>query len=261
MSYPANPKSRACHWHGAFTLVELLVVIGIIAILVAILLPALKKARESANEISCASNLKQIGLAYMMYMNDNKGWTFASDANGGANQLQRSPSGLFTGGWQSSGILVQYHYLVGTGVFHCPAAMENTLTPFQQYQKPKSTWLNPPPYVDWGSDYYHRISNFYFGPLHYPYRASSAAGEIPDCKKGIEADNPRIDTVGSARPYHLRGCNVLFLDGYVGFFLRQSLPPNGMPANGIPVVTGTSSGPGLVSMSSWYGTYVDKQHP
>ena len=68
--------------NGRFTLLELLIVIAVIAILIAMLLPALGKAREKAHAIGCINNLKQQGLAIQAYANDNMDWIIPSSGNG-----------------------------------------------------------------------------------------------------------------------------------------------------------------------------------
>ncbi len=109
----------------AFTLIELLVVIAIIAILAAILFPVFARARENARRTSCMSNLRQMGLAAMQYVQDYDEFyppnLIATD--------EPAPDGdsWNNGYWYWPQMLYPYHK--STQVFYCPSSVEPSTTP------------------------------------------------------------------------------------------------------------------------------------
>ena len=125
-------KSRR---HG-YTLVELLVVVGIMAVLISILLPALTKARESAVRVNCLSNLRQVGISIALYAQENKGFV-------PAERIDNDYAFNFTyylnaagKGWSDVGLMVERGYLTDGRVLYCPDQKNEALIYETQWNDP-----------------------------------------------------------------------------------------------------------------------------
>jgi len=228
-------NSRHKHRTGAgFTLVELLVVIGIIALLISILIPALNKARENAMRLKCLSNLRQIGTAVVMYTNDSKLWLpFCNwgEQDPHAGWLYWAPA--LTGGRVNatdgdkvvqSGTL--WPYLKTTEIYKCPA----------QNNADRSTYGNPPPVTDLYTSYLmngctcaqgakipgYRITKFksdyvlmWEANEHGSYRWNDGSSQP------LESYNPNDPFAGELATRHGKEAAVLCFDGHAEWMTHQ----------------------------------------
>ena len=131
MKTPSRRTDSFSPSRRGFTLIELLVVIAIIAILAAMLLPVLSKAKQKAQGIACMNNTKQLSLGWILYAGDNNDWTPGVFANGGMDYGITYWRTNWCGGLMNQGSLSTntlplssgeiYPYVKNVAVWHCPA--------------------------------------------------------------------------------------------------------------------------------------------
>ena len=218
------PRKKLQEGRSAFTLIELLVVIAIISMLVALLLPSLKKAKDVAHKSVCTSNLRQIGTAFVSYMNDYDGY-FVTLGTPGSPEDISCPS--YYGGGRAGGsppnevpaeIRPLYSYIPAvnltrkfsySSVFWCP----------KDYIGNNAWWSNATYYYWRGVSYdYNNAGGF----GQYKNRSDALYGcglggkkgsSIANSSKRVMVNDADISVKNS---WHARiSTNMLFVDGHV----------------------------------------------
>jgi len=233
-THAANPLGSP-GFSRAFTLIELLVVIAIIAILAAMLLPALAKTKASSQSVACLSNLKQLQAGYLMYADENdekQPPCYAQSA--GLGDITTLPGSWVVGSARTdtntdnikAGVI--YRYVGSPDVYHCPADKSTVvghpeLIRVRSYSR--NAWVHAPDGfykangVDLESKFYHE------GPYKVSqHRQPGASGVwvfIDEHELCIASGAFCIGQPGDSwwlstpADRHRQGCNLSFLDGHV----------------------------------------------
>jgi len=258
-----------------FTLIELLVVIAIIAILAAMLLPALSKAKVKAQGISCINNLKQLQLGWLMYSGDNSD-KVCQNANNSAGNIAPTPYALgFQVGqpnaswvlgdvssglpstnvdWIKNGLL--WSYVNGLGVYKCPADHKLAVPkgPPTIRSMSMNSWLGPLP-NQYQDNLYRQFKKQ--GDIVKPTDIWVFIDENPaSINDGFFLEDPlsyKTEWVDIPATYHNKAGGMSFADGHA--IIRKwtdpkilANPPN--PANFNPMTPGNGDLPWLLSVST-----------
>jgi len=194
-----------------FTLIELLVVIGIIAIIAAMLLPALSSARELARKTKCIGNLKQLGLAWTMYVEDNNE-TFYDVACewvwGGKTGTLGAGHGPYPFNDPTFVRPLNRYVSDNQELFRCPS----------DKGRPHAGWDEPRTYDTVGNSYRYNVG----------LRSTEEGGlvgkklsQVSESSKTVLAGDGVISDVQNARWHNPAAswANLLFVDGHTGWFL------------------------------------------